>query len=675
MILSLHLFIESNIASKMIRLASIVALLLCCTQLSAQKGEDPVLFTVDNIPVQLSEFRYIYTKTNGEKADFSKNSLKEYLDLYINFKLKVRKAKDAQLDTIAALQQELAGYRRQLADSYLIDREVTEKLVMEVYERSAQDVDISHIMISVSENASPEDTLKAWNRVMEALEKINQGRAFEDIAVEYSTDQSASKNKGRVGYVTTLFPNGFYQLETAAYSGPEGKVLGPIRTGAGYHLLRVNSRRPARGEIEVAHIMVRNEKYPDLIKAREKVDSLHKLLQTGADFNQIAREYSDDKNTSGKGGYIGFFSIGRYEKVFEDAAFSLEKDGDFSGPVQTSIGWHIIRRIALKRNEPLAQVKTRLQNQIKQDDRFALAKKNMIERIKRENDFSENRKALDGFISDLMSDSSETFLTFKWKAPADASAERLFSFGNGTQVSVRDFADYLEKASRKRQQKARAGVASVAMELYQEFVDENALKFEEKQLEGKYPEFKSLMREYEEGVLLFEITKKEVWDKASADTLGLAKFFEENSQKYRWEERAVVSHYTLAEKAGSKIEEVRNFAAVNPSAAVLGSFNDSTNVVLTAQEKRYEKGRNPAVDQLSWVPGSMSMTSLDKKDKSLSFFKIEQVLPPGPKSLQDARGYVVADYQDFLEKKWMEVLNKTYKVKVNEKVFNSLIKK
>jgi peptidyl-prolyl cis-trans isomerase SurA len=659
----------------MVRLASIIALLLCFTPLSAQKGEDPILFTVDNIPVQLSEFRYIYTKTNGEKADFSKNSLKEYLDLYINFKLKVKKAKDAQLDTIAALQQELAGYRRQLADSYLIDREVTEKLVLEAYERSAQDVDISHIMISVAENAAPDDTLKAWSRAMEALGKINQGSSFEDIAVEYSTDQSASKNKGRVGYVTTLFPNGFYELENAAYTGPEGKVLGPIRTGAGYHLLQINGRRPARGEIEVAHIMVRNEKYPNLIKAREKIDSLYRVLQSGADFNQIARDHSDDKNTSGKGGYIGFFGIGRYERVFEDAAFALEKDGDFSGPVQTSIGWHIIRRIALKRNEPLAQVKTRLQNQIKQDDRFVLARKKMIDRIKRENNFNENRKALDDFIAGLMSDSSETFLTFKWKAPADASGEKLFSFSDGTQVSVRDFTGYLEKASRKRQQKARDGIAAVAMELYQDFVDENALKFEEKQLEGKYPEFKSLMREYEEGVLLFEITKQEVWDKASADTLGLARFFEENAQQYRWEERAVVSHYTLAEKAADKIEEVRNQAAANPAAVVLGMFNDSTNVVLSAQEKRYEKGRNPAVDHLAWAPGSMSVNSTDKKDKSLSFFKIEQVIPPGPKSLQDARGYVVADYQDFLEKKWLESLNKSYKVKVNDKVFSSLVKK
>ena len=643
--------------------------------LFAQKGEDPVLFSIENTPVHLSEFKYIYTKTNGEKADFSKASLKEYLDLYTNFKLKVRKAKDMKLDTIVSLQQELAGYRRQLADSYLIDRQVTEKLVEEVYERTKQDVDLSHIMIKFPDNPTPADTLQAWNKALEAKEKLENGESFDDIAITYSNDQSVSKNKGHIGYVTALFPNGFYALETAAYEGPIGKIQGPVRTIAGYHILLIHDRRPARGEIEVAHILVRNDKYPNMIKVRERIDSISNLLIAGGDFEALARFESDDKITSSKGGYIGFFGINRFEKVFEDAAFSLEKDGDFTGPVQTSIGWHIIKRISLKRDEPFPMVKSRLQNQIKGDQRFELARENMIGRIKKESNFSENRTTLKNIIATLTTDTTESFLTYKWKAPENPSKEQLFSFGSDMKITVGDFEDYLERASRKRQQMARQGITTVTNILYKDFVDESALKLEERQLEAKYPEFKSLMREYEEGVLLFEVTKMEVWDKASLDTVGLQKFFDENKDKYHWDERAVVSQYTLVNNAKDKINLVREFAAKNPAQKVLEGFNTGAEVILTVQERKYEKGRNDLLDMMNWEIGELSVVEISKRDRSSSFLKIEEFLPAGPKTLQEARGYIVADYQDFLEKKWLEDLMKTYKVKVNEKVFNSMVRK
>jgi peptidyl-prolyl cis-trans isomerase SurA len=643
--------------------------------LFAQKGDDPVLFSIDNTPVHLSEFKYIYTKTNGDKADFSKASLKEYLDLYTNFKLKVRKAKDMQLDTITSLQQELAGYRRQLADSYLIDREVTEKLVEEVYERTKQDVDLSHIMFKFPDNPSPEDTLKMWNKALEAKKKLENGESFDDVAVAFSDDQSVSKNKGHIGYVTALFPNGFYALETAAYEGPIGKVQGPVRTTAGYHLLVIHDRRPARGEVEVAHILVRNDKYPNMILVRERVDSIYAQLKAGAEFEELARIQSDDKITSSKGGYIAYFGINLFEKAFEDAAFSLAKDGDYTGPVQTSIGWHIIKRISLKRDEPFPMVKSRLQNQVKEDYRFQLAREKMIERIKKESNFTENRTTLKNFVATLMKDTTESFLTYKWKAPENPGTEQLFAFGKDMKITLGDFEAYLERASRQRQQMARQGITTVATGLYEDFVDETALKYEERQLEVKYPEFKSLMREYEEGVLLFEVTKMEVWDKASLDTVGLQKFFDENKSKYHWEPRAVVSQYSLVDSAKDQLNQIREYAAKNPPQKVLEKFNPGPEVILTMQERKYERGRNELLDRMEWKVGELSVVEISKRDRSASFLKIEELLPASPKSLQEARGYVVADYQDFLEKKWLEDLMKTYKIKVNEKVFNSLVKK
>lgn len=299
----------------------------------------------------------------------------------------------------------------------------------------------------------------------------------------------------------------------------------------------------------------------------------------------------------------------------------------------------------------------------------------MIERIKKEGHFKEYRTTLQEFIASLEADTSMSFLTYKWKAPAQPSTEQLFSFGNDMTVTLGDFADYAQRASRIRQQMAGAGIQAAANRLYNDFIEENSLKFEERQLETKYPEFKSLMREYEEGVLLFEVTKMEVWDKASTDTTGLQAFYNQNHSKYQWNERASISQYSLAERAMDKINQVREFSKNNSPAAVLEKYNAEGDNVLSMQEKTFERGRNEVLDKMTWKVGELSAVEISKRDKSYNFFKIEEVLPPGQKSLQEARGYVVADYQDFLEKKWLEDLKKQYKVKVNDKVFNNLVKK
>ncbi|MEO1258114.1 MAG: peptidylprolyl isomerase [Bacteroidota bacterium] len=650
--------------------------LFCFLNLSAQKN-DPVLFSVEGIPVHKSEFEYIYTKTNGPNASFSKESLDEYLNLYVNFKLKVQKAKEMKLDTIVSLQQELNGYRRQLADSYLIDREVTEKLVEEAYLRTKQDVNISHVLVKLAPNALPSDTLKAYNKVMEAKKELDKNQDFEVVAKKYSEDKSVSKNNGHIGWVTALFPNGFYHLETAAYTAEIGKPVGPIRTTGGYHVIVVNERRQAQGEVEVAHILVRLDKNPDLIKARKKIDEAYNKLQSDStDFKEIAKEYSDDKLTAKKGGYLGFFGINRYEKPFEEAAFALKNDEEYTKPVQTSIGWHIIKRLNKKEDQSLQQMKSSLQNKIKADKRFELAKAAMVKRIKKEGNFQEQRTTLESFVSTLQKDTSKTFLTYKWKAPKEPSNDVLFGFGESQQTSLGDFEKYLQGSSRIRQQKSRQGISAVVEFLYDQYVSENALKYEEKQLETKYPEFKSLMREYEEGVLLFEVTKMQVWDKASQDSAGLRKFYDENMKEYMWENRAVISEFTLMESAKEKINQIREFSRQNPPESVTGSFNGVGPVqILSYKSKKYEKGRNDILDKMEWKAGELSPVQINKKNKSYEYFKIEEILPPSQKTLKEARGYVVADYQDYLEAKWLEQLKKEYKVDINQKVFNKMVKK
>jgi peptidyl-prolyl cis-trans isomerase SurA len=301
---------------------------------NAQTNDDPILFSVANQPVHVSEFLYIYSKTNRDKADFSKKSLEEYLDLYTKFKLKVKRAKDMRLDTIPALQKELEGYRKQLADSYLLDKEVTEKLIKEAYQRSLKDLSVSHIMVSLKQNPSPQDTALAYKRIMAIKGKLDGGSDFVKAAKSLSDDKSAKTNNGNIGYFTSPFPNGFYDFESAAYNLEKGTYSAPVRTPIGYHIIKVDDIRPARGEMEAAHILIRH-KSPN---PKMTIDSIHSLLSSGQNFEDLAKIYSNDKSTASKGGYIGFFGISKYEKAFEDAAFALKADGDFTQPIETLAG-------------------------------------------------------------------------------------------------------------------------------------------------------------------------------------------------------------------------------------------------------------------------------------------------------------------------------------------------
>lgn len=632
------------------------------------QADDPILFTVENTPIHRSEFLYIYTKTNGKQADFSKKSLEEYLELYIKFKLKVQRAKEMQLDTIPQLKQELAGYRRQLADSYLIDKEVTDKLVQEAYERIKQDVEISHILINLRPNATPTDTVAAYQKIKSIKERLEKGEDFTAVAKATSNDRSAQRNGGKIGYIKAVLPNGLYNLENAAYSLPLGQLTGPIRTDMGYHLLIIHNRRPARGEIEAAHILLRKKgNNGPILKA--KIDSIYQVILKENNFDLMTQQFSEDKTTANKKGYIGFFGIGRYDPIFEDAAFALQKDGDISKPFETQIGWHIVKRISRKGIQPYEIEKSRLETKIKKDGRFEKAQKAMVARIKAENNFQQDMKVLDKFIATL----TDTFLTFRWKAPVKKSSAQLFSLANNS-TTLGEFTDYLGRASRQRIRMGRSTDLKYAVyTLYDNFVVESCFKFEESQLEKKYPDFKSLMREYEEGILLFEATKMLVWDKASQDTTGLKKFFEGVRGKFRWTERAKTSTYRVGLAHKNRIEEIRAYAKNHSSKEVLAKFNTDTESIVTVTENAYEKGRFPD-KEVPWEVGQVSSGKEVEKLKVIQFFKIEELLPVANKTLKEARGYVVADYQDYLEALWVKKLRKQYKVKINQKVFKGMIR-
>ena len=639
---------------------------------SSGQGDDPVLFSVQNVPVRVSEFTYIYNKNNQDKADYSEKSLRDYLDLYVQFKLKVQKSRDMRLDTQPALRSELDGYRRQLAKSYLEDKEVTDKLIRETFDRMQQDVDISHIFVACSKDAKAVDTLKAYNRAMNIARLIQNGKSFDQVAVDSSEDKSAKENRGNLGYITAMLPDGYYALEKAIYQAKPGGIVGPIRSGAGYHIVRVNGFRPARGEMEVAQILLRKGDTPDKnALQKSRIDSVYAMLASGAKWDDVCAKYSDDKTNAAKGGYVGFFGINRYQKNFEDAAFALEKDGDYTKPVETSIGWHVIKRVSRRPIGSFETMKRPLSERVKRDSRSEIAKQSIIARIKKDGSFQEYPDALAKWSA---TQRDSVFLTFKWKPNPDKPQDVLMRFGANKTYTVADFEDYAARAGRDRMRGAGMPMGETIQKLYKAWSDEVAMSFEESQLDKKYPEFRSLMREYEDGIMLFEALKINVWDRANTDSVGLEKYFKANlSQKYKWDERAKVSIYTLKSDDPKLLAQVRELAAKKSSAAVLKKFNKKAEV-LTVMEKTYEKGKNKDLADI-WKAGSMTAAKTDAGTKTASFTKVEAILPPSAKLLSEARGYAVADYQDYLEKQWVEELRKAYPVKVDEMVFKTMIKK
>lgn len=648
----------------------LIALLVCFIGAFAQSADERTLFTIEDTKVPVSEFVYIYEKTNGNEADFSKSSLTDYLELYKKFKLKVQKAKDMGLDEDKQLQRELDGYRRQLSNSYLLDRQVTEKLVKEAYDRSKEEVQVSHIMSKIAKAATPEDTLKAYEKIMKVKKELEAGGDFGKLAFKYSDHAPTKKQSGSLGYFSVLQLPNMYDFESAAYNTPAGKVTGPIRTASAYHLVMPTRRRPARGEIDVAHILIRvpeKATAEEKAAAKTKVDELYAQVKKGSDFAELAKANSDDQPTAAKGGTVQRFGINTYEQAFEDASFNLQKDGDISTPTLSSLGWHIIKRISKKDIGSYEDEKGALLTKVKRDARFNMAKNAMVNKIKKAANFKYNgatKKALIGSLTDK-------FFEADWKAPKTGGEKTLFNLG-GKATKLSDFYNYLEKNRSSRMRLRRKGLEAGATELLNTFVSDETMKYEKNQLENKYPEFRALMREYEEGILLFEATKREVWDKASTDEAGLKKHYEANKADYSWDSRAKITTYTINSTNPKIIAKAKKLAAKKAASVVLAKLNKKGELV-SIEESLAEQGNNESYKDMVWKTGKTSK-AVTTKDNKVTFMKIDEILPPEQKPFDKARGYVVADYQDKLEKEWVEELANKYKIAVAEDVFNSLIK-
>jgi len=648
------------------------ALLLSLTSIFAfAQADDEVLMKVDNRPVTVGEFKYIYEKNNGKEANYSEKSIREYLDLYSRFKLKVARARTLKLDTIQSLNDELNGYKRQLANSYLTDREIMDHLLKQLQERQKEDVQFSHILVSAPDKAADSVKQAALARIQTIKKEIEMGKAFEAAAKEYSDDKGTAVNGGDLGYFTAMLPEGFYEVENALYSLPFNKVSEPIKSKLGYHLIKVVAKRPSRGIISVAHILIKNIDKSD--EPKMKIEDAYQQLLAGADFGKIAAQFSEDKQTAQNGGYLPAFGINTYDTAFEDAAFALNADGDISKPIHTKAGWHIIKRIKkMNAKEDFASFKKMYEPRIKKDERFNIAKKRLVEDIKKASGYAQNDAVFNKFAATL----NEEFLSFKWTPDlnADGMRDRLISFGGDTHHTVADFASFCKKntKSRLKYDKNATAVKEVATALLMEFSDEKAIDYEQKLLEVKYPDFKALMREYEEGILLFEATKRAVWDRANQDTVGLAAYHHKYQDNYKTEEKGSLVTYTIKTTDAKEAEKVAKMAMKKDPQEVMKKFNKKSQIVSFVEET-LEK-QNPRFANMTWQLNFQSPVVKAESGEGFIFSRISQIQPVRNKTLKEARGYVVADYQDYLEKEWMKELMAAYKIEVMDVVLKKMVK-
>lgn len=705
-----------------------------------------VLFSIDNSSVNTDEFIYNLKKNNYDSdTAFTTQEINEYLDLYINFKLKVKDAYEQGLDTTISFLSEFHKYRDQLTESYLKDDSLIDLLVQEAYGRMLIEINASHILISVENFYNPADTIPAYNKIHDIYNQLKSGRDFKELAVQYSNDPSAKINKGNLGYFTGM--QMVYPFEETAFNTPINDFSNPFKTRFGYHILKVHDKRKARGKVVVAHIMARwpsNPSAQDSLNVQNQIQIVYDSLLSGGDWNNLCQRYSEDQNSKNSGGILQPFETGRIVPAFGEVAFALNNPGDISNPVMTPYGWHIIQLINKIPVQSFEELQDELYNKVKNDSRSELTNKNLIKRLKNENEF-----VLFNFVKDScinFADSSLIQGSWSYDSLDSFINSDLFSISSKN-YSVNDFFQYV--IINQNINKIMSPGIYMA-DLLNKYIEKCLIDYEKEHLAQKNYNYRMLVREYKEGILLFDLMEREVWNKAVQDTVGLEKYFRNNRSNYIWEddrlEVLIISSPDIQDLEKAKTIIAEKYYAVNSDsvkftfplndknisdidslfeivrsdttlflelslpqdqkyknnfmeyAAQKGwdigklvynsrnlsnssvklvsstnnflekTLNEKSDLNLLVESGIFEKGSNDIVDLIEWKEGSYDLSIEDTE----YYVLVSNVIPSGPKKLEEVKGRAIADYQDYLEENWIKELKSKYSVTINEKALKKI---
>jgi len=629
--------------------------------------QDPVLLEIDGKKVTKSEFLQIYLKNNNDPK-YDKESLDNYMELFKKFKLKVAEAEAQGYDTIPKLKRELEGYQKQLALPYLTDTELNKSLVKEAYENMKTEVRAAHILVKVEPNATPADTLAAYNRIMALKARVDKGEDFIAVAKGKggSDDPSAVNNGGDLGYFTAF--QMVYQFEDVAYKTPVGTVSKPFRTKFGYHILKVSDKREARGTMKSAHIMIAANRntasHEEIETARSKANELYDKLLKGSNFEELVRQYSDDPSSNTSGGVLPTFGTGTTTRMvteFEDAAFKLKNDGDVSAPVQTDYGFHIIKRVEHTPLKPFSELEKELQSKVNRDDRAKLTQNSFVEKLKKQYNYSDkSKKSKKWFIQNVDS----TYIQGKWNADKLKTDKPMFVI-DGKTFGQKAFANYLMANLRAAKS---TNLSDIVETQYDNWQSEAILELEKSKLDKKYPEYRALMNEYHDGILLYEIMSDEVWNKAMSDTTGLKEFYEDNKQNYQWGKRLNANVYeTISSSIADNVHKLLQKGLTTDSISSI--INKDSELNLRVRTNKFE------VEKTNYLTNQMLNQGINKPylfDGKYYVVDVKEVIPASQKELNEAKGLITSDYQNHLEKEWLKSLEHKHSVKVNNEVLYSI---
>ena len=626
------------------------------------KGKEKFLLKLGDQEYFEEEFQYYFFKNNNSLTkDSVEFKIQEYLDLYINFRLKVLAAETLGKDKEADFIKEFNGYKSQLIKPYLMESKITESLVQETYDRMKEERLASHILLSVKEDALPADTLKVYNRLLEIKANIENGASFDSLAFKYSEDPSAKSNKGSLGYFTAL--QMVYPFEEATFTTPVGQLAGPVRTRFGYHLIYVQDKRPALGKVQVAHIMIKNASNgaTDPALPEKKIRSVYEKLLSGEDWETLCKLHSEDVNSKDRGGILNWFSTGKIVKEFEDRAFAMENVGDISESFKTRFGWHIIQLKGKKGLEPFEKVRPRLESSLSRDERSRVKTSKAVSTIKSQNGFvlSEENKKM------ALAKIDSSLLKGTWQTDTTAAASDLLLFKLGEKEhTIGDFWSYAISRQRKR---THSNLEEYKTDLYNRFEEKSIFDFEEVQLSKTNFDYRMILEEYRSGILLFNLMEEKVWQKAVEDTLGQKAYYEKNKEEFIQKENAEVRIFVSNNE--QVIEQSRKY--LNASTQEIdGIFNKQEALTLQVVEKNVEKGQDAMISAY-WKEG----VYLHVENGKYYLINIKKIIPEGIKEYEKTKGAVISGYQDELEKNWISELKAQHPVKVNKGVLKKLILK
>ena len=624
---------------------------LVATTLISWAAKEPVLMKMNGEEVKLSEFEYLYHKNNQQQIE--KESLEQYLDRFVVYKLKVADAKVAGIDTTSAFKSEFVKYRNDLAQPYLVDSATINRLLHEAYDRKMREVQVAHIMLPLEKN---NDEIEANKVRLDSIRTcILNGEDMGALAEKYSIDRTAKRNKGNLGYITSgRYP---FDFEKVAYETKVGDISAPFTTDFGVHIVKVLAERPTRGEVLAEHIL---KLYPrganDSIKTikRNEIDSIYNLVVNGGDFEELAKKFSEDPGSASKGGRLPWFGSGMMVPEFEDVAFALEK-GQISKPFETAYGLHIIKKLDSRKIGSFEDNKATLMNVINSDERSVEPRKAKIELLKKEYKLKENKKFFDLIEKNIAVapyDSVFVENMKNYKCVAFSFAKKKFD------------AEYVAKRLNPKAKLEGAKVVTAYVKnMMKNFEEEELVNYEIECLASKHVEYANLLNEYYNGMMLFEISNRNVWDKANRDKEGLEAYFQAHKDKYKWSNpkfKGMVI-YTTNDSVNNLVKEALKDVAPD---SVVAKLKKQFKRDVRIERLLVEKGENAIVDEL--VFDGPKATPKDKR--YTRYFMYEGKVIAQPEEAADVRGQVTSDYQAVLEDEWVKSLKSKYPVVVNQKV-------